>query len=189
VTYDAAWIAVVQAGNPRWVRKLAQALSFWGDFPTGTLILVVAVALWGWLRQSPRLKQAALACLLAASVAGLSANVVRSAVGRPRPMAKLPDGAYGPTLEYRLLGFPSAHAATSFGTGAALVVTVPPLGVAALIGAGGVAWSRMVLNRHHPTDVAIGGSLGIVMGLVFGIAARRRSAALVNPAKAVSAEP
>lgn len=170
--YDAAWVAAVARPQERDVKAVARWFSEWGDF-RGTVIIAVTLALAG-LAARRRLWRAALACLLAAGLAGMSANLVRTTVGRPRPMAKMPDGLYGPTMSYHFHGFPSAHAATSFGTATALVVAVPVVGVPALVAAGGVAWSRMHRMRHHPTDVLIGGGVGALFGIALGAAARRR---------------
>jgi len=37
-----------------------------------------------------------------------------------------------------------------------------------------VAWSRLYLERHYVSDVATGGGIGLVIGLLFGAAAKRR---------------
>jgi membrane-associated phospholipid phosphatase len=174
VTYDSVWLKLLRIPKNKPIKHVAKWFSFWGDYHTGTMIVVVVVLIVGLLRHSSLMKRAALACFISASTAGLVANAIRSTVGRPRPSAKLPDGAYGPTIEYKFLGFPSAHAATSFGTATSLAVAMPAVGVPTLIFASGVVWSRMQLNRHHPTDVLIGGALGALVGVTFGLAARRR---------------
>jgi membrane-associated phospholipid phosphatase len=44
------------------------------------------------------------------------------------------------------------------------------IGVPCLIFAGGVSWSRLQLNHHHPLDVMTGAALGTLIGLCFGSA-------------------
>jgi membrane-associated phospholipid phosphatase len=151
----------------------AQALSYWGDYPTGTLILVVSLWLCGALFHRPQWQRAALACLLAASCAGLLNNSFRFTVGRPRPLAHLPDGVYGPSISYRMNSFPSGHSATSAATAVSLLIALPPAGIPVCLGSAGVIWSRMELDCHHPSDVLFGAYFGIVFGLAFGCAARR----------------
>ncbi|MDX2225643.1 MAG: phosphatase PAP2 family protein [Verrucomicrobiae bacterium] len=181
------------------LHALARQLSFWGDYPTGTLILCGLIYGAGCLWKKQQWKSAALAALLAASVFGLTANIFRCTLGRPRPHAQehagIRDWFYGPlaiTEFHRFKNpsgwgylhefantmnsyqsFPSGHAATAFATATALAITLPPVGLPVLIAAGGVAWSRMALSRHYPTDILAGALIGILGGLLFGTAARR----------------
>jgi len=174
VPRDAAWVDAVRSANaPFWV-ELADVCSVWGDYPRGPLIVVAVLFVLGVILRRPHLRRSAIACFLAASIAGTCAVSLRSLVGRPRPRSSLPDGLYGPSLDHTLHSFPSGHSASAFGTACALLPTVPLLGVPALLFAGGVAWSRMHRNYHHLTDVAGGAGLGVVFGLAFGVAVRRR---------------
>lgn len=63
--------------------------------------------------------------------------------------------------------FPSAHSMTSFAAAAVLFHTDKRLGTAALIMAALIAFSRLYLYVHFPTDVFA----GIAMGTALGIAA------------------
>lgn len=170
---DTQWLRLVahprQAAPLRWAR----ALTLWGDYHTGTLMLAGGLWSLGLLLKAPRLRQAGLACLLAASTAGLFANSFRGMLGRPRPMAKMEDRLHGPSLRFELQGSPSAHAATSVGSATAVLLSIPPLGGAALVGAVAVVWSRMYLRHHHPTDVFLGSAIGVMFGVAFGLGARR----------------
>jgi len=171
--HDAAWSQSQRALDPTWT-PLARKLSFWGDYLTGTVPVAALLFLMGRLLSRPAWKRAALACLLAASLAGLSANVLCFTLGRPRPCTSLPDGFYGPSHfgKYDYRSFPSGHSATSFGTATAVAVALPELGLPCLIFAGGVAWSRVELGRHFPSDVFVGAALGIAFGIAFGSGAR-----------------
>ena len=174
VPRDAAWVDRVRAADaPFWV-ELADICSVWGDYPRGPLIVVALLFFAGVAFKRPHLRRTAIACFLAASIAGTCAVSLRSLVGRPRPRSTLPDGVYGPTLDHTLHSFPSGHAASAFGTACALLPTMPVIGIPGLVFAGGVAWSRMHRNYHHLTDVAGGAGLGCIFGLAFGVAVRRR---------------
>ncbi|MEZ0310811.1 MAG: phosphatase PAP2 family protein [Myxococcota bacterium] len=174
VPRDAAWVESVRAADaPFWV-DLADLFSVWGDYPRGPLIGVALLFATGVAFKRPQLRRVAIACFLAASLAGVCALSLRSLVGRPRPRSPLPDGLYGPTLDHTLHSFPSGHTASAFGTACALLPTIPVIGIPGLVFAGGVAWSRMHRNYHHLTDVAGGAGLGVVFGLAFGVAVRRR---------------
>lgn len=147
---------------------MAREFSFWGDFVPGTIPLFLVlwiVASWRGRRQWQR---AAVAVLMAAALAGITANAFRLTLGRPRPSMLLEPGFYGFKLESGYHGFPSGHAATAFGTAVPLLFVNPPLGVAATLLAGGVGWSRMQLERHYPSDILVGALLGITFGVALG---------------------
>ncbi len=156
------------------VRMFAQYVSKWGDYTTGTLILVGALWLAGAVFRRRSWCTAAIACLLAASFAGLVVNPARAMFGRPRPNTEAGDRFTGPNLSRKYHSFPSGHSATSFGTATALLVSAPAIGVPAMAGAALVGWSRMYVREHYLTDVIVGASVGALFGLSLGFAARRR---------------
>lgn len=173
VSRDDAWLALVTRSPRPFLEKLADGLTYWGNYQTGSLFVGGLLLLVGALGRSTRLRRAALASLLAASLGGATANLARSLIGRPRPMAEMPDGLYGPSLRFKMQGSPSGHAATSFATATALVVAAPLIGAPVVVAALAVGWSRLYLRHHHPTDVLLGGGLGVMAGGIFGLAARR----------------
>ncbi len=165
------WLAQLRRQD---LKEATRAIYFWGDFLTGSVLASVLVWLAGSVAGKRLWRWAALAALLASACAGLVANSLRLTTGRPRPLyERIPDGFYGICLDHRYHAFPSDHSATAWGTAAALVVTVPAVGVAAVAGATVVGWSRMYLRAHRPTDVWTGAGLGVIFGVVLGIAARR----------------
>jgi len=95
-------------------------------------------------------------------------------VGRPRPDTNLPDHFYGFTnaLQGTYQSFPSGHAATTFGTAAALLVCDFPLGLLATAGAFAVIWARLELYRHYPSDIIVGAAIGIFFGLMVAFGAK-----------------
>ena len=93
--------------------------------------------------------------------------VVKRAARRVRPShASLVEHVITPSR----WSFPSSHAAS---TTAAAVVFAPLLGRSVLLLPVAMAWSRMVLGVHYPTDVLVGTTLGALVGLA---SERRRSA-------------
>ncbi|MDZ4743758.1 MAG: phosphatase PAP2 family protein [Verrucomicrobiota bacterium] len=184
---------VVPEGS--FLRRMAGEFSYWGDWPTGSLLLILVLLVWGYVRRSRKLQMMALACLLASVFAGIGTNCMRMTVGRPRPFVQVEDGFYGPgavlkfektddqgflnsVIHYsgkanRYQSFPSGHASTSVGTAVAILVISPPVGIPLCIGAGFVCWSRMALERHYPSDILVGSMMGIVAGICFGLAGRR----------------
>ena len=156
------------------LRSVARRFSAFGDFQTGTLALAAGLWLVGRLRKNNRLQTAAIACLLAATLAGAAATAIRTLTGRPRPSAGVADGFYGPSINPKFQSFASAHSATSIGTSSALAVAVPEIGVPVLVLSLGVPWSRFYMHDHYATDILVGAGIGTWFGLAFGFAARRR---------------
>ena len=138
------------------------------------MILVGALWLAGAVFKRRTWRTAAMACLLAASCAGLLINPGRSLFGRPRPNTEVQDRFTGLNLSRKYHSFPSGHSGTSFGTATALAVATPEIGIPVLAGAALVGWSRMYVREHYLTDVLVGASIGTLFGVAFGAAARRR---------------
>lgn len=170
--FDAGLLHVLTDNDTRAQRDIARAISLWGDFPTGSLILSAALWSLGTLARRPRWRAAALAALLASSIAGVTANCLRLTLGRPRPNAELPDGLYGPRNDHRYHAFPSGHSATAMGSATAMAIALPPTAAPAVGAALAVGWSRIYLRQHHPSDVIAGFTLGIAAGIALGLAAR-----------------
>lgn len=154
------------------LEAIARWFSFWGDYPTGSVPIALALWLSGYFARKVNWRRAAIACLIAASITGTISVVTRCSLGRPRPCANITDGLYGMSISYDYQAFPSGHSATSWGTATALLITCPPVGIPVACGAAGVVWSRLYLNRHHPSDVFAGTWVGIIGGLIAGLASR-----------------
>jgi len=156
--------------------KLARIVAFWGDYPTYNLPLSLLLWLFGLVMKSSAWRRIAVICFLGGTLAGSLDDCLRFTAGRPRPDMHLPDGFYGlpRALHNEFQSFPSGHAAATFGTAVALLVTETPLGLLAAVYALLVIWSRMELFRHYPSDIVIGALLGIVTGLLVGFGAKVR---------------
>ncbi len=63
-------------------------------------------------------------------------------------------------------GFPSDHTAFAFGVAGALVWWRRLLGLVAVLGAALVAFARVYVGVHWPTDVLAGAAIGLVAGAV-----------------------
>jgi membrane-associated phospholipid phosphatase len=102
--------------------------------------------------------------LRAVAIAYISNTALKLAAGRTRPqLAGLPPLTGTPTG----LGFPSAHASTSFaGALAYSRLGVPRGGLYAL--ALGLCASRVYLGVHHPSDLLGGAALGTAVARAFG---------------------
>ncbi|PAW76834.1 MAG: hypothetical protein B9S32_13940 [Verrucomicrobia bacterium Tous-C9LFEB] len=172
ILHDSTLLAWINTHRNRYLEGIARWFSYWGDYPTGTL--PIAAVLWsiGFFARKVNWRRAAIACLLAATITGTFTVITRCSLGRPRPCANITDGLYGMSVSYNYQAFPSGHSATSWATATALVITAPPVGIPIAVGAAGVVWSRLYLERHHTSDVFVGAWIGIIGGLIAGLASR-----------------
>jgi undecaprenyl-diphosphatase len=84
---------------------------------------------------------------------------IKLAIGRKRPLIEdLPHLMATPTG----LSFPSSHSTSSFAAARAFgpLLPSPPLYTAAAA----MAFSRLYLGVHYPSDIAAGAALGAVLG-------------------------
>lgn len=173
INQDPGWARYWFAQRTDANQRIANAVSYWGDFPRGWMIQLTVLAVVGWLLHRPKWRVVTLAALLAGMLAGAQVQTISSLTGRPRPSAGKTDGFYGPSIDRSHKSFPSAHTTCAFAVATTLVVALPALGVPSLLAAALVGWSRLALTAHYPTDVWLGMWFGIINGLIFGLAARR----------------
>ncbi len=152
--------------------KMVSRYGGFGGVAAGCAVVFAAGKYFG----RRRIVLAGLSGLLAASAAGLFDNAVRFSTGRPRPKARiedrLPDKFHGPSFKSDFQSFPSAHTATSFGAAAGVAFVSAPLAVPAFAGTALVAFSRVYILAHYPSDVFAGALIGLWFGLAFAFAAR-----------------
>ncbi|MCE0484027.1 MAG: phosphatase PAP2 family protein [Methylacidiphilales bacterium] len=155
-------------------QKIAYFLGTMGDYPTYNLPLAILLWFYGVWKKSRAWRRVAVACFLGATLAGLFDDCLRLTLGRARPDSHMPDAFYGITYAFKggFQSFPSGHAASVFGTAMALLVLEFPLGVLTTLYAVAVVWARMELERHYPSDVAVGSIIGIYFGLMVGYGAK-----------------
>ena len=111
-------------------------------------------------------RKAGVAVLIAyAAVFLLGQYGLKNLISRPRPCQV--------DLDFALLvdrpsssSFPSTHSAWAFGAATAVFMQHKKLGIAALTAAALIAFSRMYLFLHFPTDVLAGIALGIGLGVL-----------------------
>lgn len=178
----------VDSGGSVWLRLAddhpgslwSERIGFWGDFAQYNLVIVAVLWVVGLVRRHSKWRRAAAAAFLAAVLAGVVCNEFRFATGRPRPVADRVDVATGPSLEPRNQSFPSGHTAVAFATSTPVLVLVPGVGLVLTGISAAVAWARMADGMHYPSDVLVGGWLGICFGLACGLGMRRRARRVGN---------
>lgn len=145
---------------------LMPALSWAGNLGAVWLVLLGAIATFG--KKTGR--KIALAGLAALAIGFASSEVIKEITLRPRPFAVLPDVRLlvGAPHSY---AFPSGHTTSAFAAASGAVLAtrrllgkVPAWGWGMLALAATIAYSRLYVGVHWPTDVAAGVVLGLASG-------------------------
>ncbi len=164
---------------------LAKRLGKWGDFAQFNLIGFLVLWWYGQFAKNRWFQRLALATFLGAVFAGLSVNALRFTTGRPRPHATerapaLEDkfhwltpwwepGVIEPSPEGNMAwdyhGFPSGHTSTAMGMGTPVMTAGGIYGAPVFVFGASVGWSRLYQGKHYPSDVLVGGMVGIIWGI------------------------
>lgn len=182
--WDPAMEDWVRAHQDNGYSAVAQQLSFWGKLEMAPLLAMILLAVVGFWRQQIVLRWAALSGGLAGCVGGIAVNILKVIVARPRPSTTLADVPHWFHLGYDYASFPSGHATHCMAIAAAVIVLAPRSGAAMVLASLAVGWSRWYLTRHYVTDVWTGSCLGLAIGLLFGLAARKILSGQTEYAKA-----
>jgi undecaprenyl-diphosphatase len=124
-------------------------------------------------RGGRRGREAIVLAVLVALLGDSIGSLLKDLFHRPRPCAVLPDLLplldCGPSFS-----FPSNHAVNSFAVATVIGLfyrrLIPPAVALATV----VAYSRVHLGVHYPTDVLAGALVGTALGAALGTAGKRR---------------
>jgi len=126
----------------------------------------LAFALFRWIVRRPRLSSASALIFGAIVLPGLLVNALKILIGRFRPhrLIELQQWGFDPlTIDYNTSSFPSGHSSTIFGLAFALGLLFPSLRVLWFSIAVIVGFSRVAVLAHYPSDVIIGGYIGMLV--------------------------
>lgn len=160
ISADLRILAVIPRNG--FLDKIMPAISIIGDY--GIVPIVIAIV----LMLIPRTRKTGIAMGVSIALGAVFGNLIlKNVVARVRPY----DVVEGINLLIPALSdysFPSGHTLVCFEAATVLFVTEKRyIGIAAYIIAAFVAFSRLYLYVHYPTDVL----MGIILGVLFGVAA------------------
>lgn len=159
-------LAILEKINPRhpnsqyWIQTSASA--YW--IPATACLSTLA---YGLIHNDNYFKAKTFWLFVAVGGATIFTEVIKPVVNRTRPANAYPtliftnSPTFGPS-------FPSGHAALAFSTASTLALQYKRWYVAipAYLWAGTVAYSRLYLGKHYPSDVLAGAAIGTASGYV-----------------------
>ncbi|MBX9459135.1 MAG: phosphatase PAP2 family protein [Rhizobium sp.] len=166
--------AEMQGAWPDWIRGPARFLtdigkSWW--IILSTVLIIISGTLLHRLSASEARRRFGAGAIHVASyvlftvaVAGLISNIVKRAIGRPRPELFGDHGlfTFNPFMhDSDFESFPSGHATTSGALWTALALLFPPLRWPLLIIGFYLALTRIFVGAHYPSDVMVGFGWGM----------------------------
>jgi membrane-associated phospholipid phosphatase len=167
------WVKFLNDGP--W-RNVSRAISFWGDFLGVMTFALIAWFVLGKI-QKTKLQLHVYQMVACAIISGLAANALRVTCGRQRPTDHQATRWCGPAkglMSPKYQSFPSAHTAVIAGFTSPLLVLAarngfkgPWLLAATLAGSSSLcmAWARVRIGQHHPSDVVCSLWLGTFIGI------------------------
>ena len=111
----------------------------------------------------PDIAKKSLYIFLSVLISGILAVIPKILIGRPRPKIFFKEGLYEPQwLEFKssFWSMPSGHATTAFAVGVGLALLYPRYRWLFIAFAALVAFSRVALTKHYPSDVLLGALIG-----------------------------
>jgi len=147
------------------LRSFMRYVSLFGDWPShvafGLLLLAIA-----WMRDSKKWTRIFLAMLIAMSLAGVTGNVIKRTIPRPRPSVHTDMRWGGPRFSSKYHSFPSGHVDASTAFFCSLFLANRRIGLACFLIPILIGLSRMYLGAHYLSDVVCAAVLGIFCALI-----------------------
>ena len=147
------------------LRSFMRYVSLFGDWPlhvaVGLLLLAIA-----WMRDSKKWTRIFLAMLIAMSLAGVTGNVIKRTIPRPRPSVHTDMRWGGPRFNSKYHSFPSGHVDASTAFFFTLFLANRRIGLACFLIPILIGLSRMYLGAHYLSDVVCAAVLGIFCALI-----------------------
>ena len=150
-------------GSPRLDGFMIVATTFGtGVVQSGLCLVLIAL---GMAKDNLTLRRAGYAGLVAFAISGIGVQIAKLIWHRPRPLLAMFDVRVVDVPRFTH-SFPSGHTMTAFAVAVAISAFLPRLRWLLLTLACLTAISRVYLGVHFPLDVAYGGLVGVLMGIL-----------------------
>nr|WP_321457167.1 phosphatase PAP2 family protein [uncultured Cohaesibacter sp.] len=172
---------------PKETYRLFRAISRLGKsenflVPTGLIVIILALLPWQRLNQSSkailtRLQMMALFVFIAVAGAGLTNNLIKIVIGRARPRYFEEYGAHyfdAPGFISGFQSFPSGHSTTAGAMAVALTLLFPRLKWLWISIGLWIAFSRVAVGAHYPSDIIAGFTYGCCFAWLLAIYCLKR---------------
>ena len=169
IPFDAdAMLFIQEQVRNGFLTPIMKAMSFLGD--AGMLWIAIGIIMLFF----PRFRRSGIFMLTCLALATLVNNlVIKELVARPRPYTDIAEL----TVLIKPLdsfSFPSGHSCSSFASATALALTVKKRGALAFIPAALIAFSRVYVGVHYPSDVLVGAAVGALVSIVLYLLLKKR---------------
>lgn len=151
------WIASLRT---EWLDTILPVISSFGDKGIGWIILsVLLICIPKYRKAGITMAMALIFCLLIGNL------TLKPLIARPRPYSYFPEMTLlvAPLADF---SFPSGHTFASFAAATGLFLHYKKAGIAAYVLAAVIAFTRLYLYVHFPSDVIAGIILGILSGYI-----------------------
>lgn len=132
------------------------------------LVLSILIYL-GFRKRSSALASKALFVFWSVALSGIISDIIKVVVARYRPELYFEKHLYGFKwfdIGYGVNSFPSGHSATALAAFIALGLLFPRYKIFFLFIGMFIAFSRIAIVAHYPSDVLVGGYIGVVTALL-----------------------
>lgn len=147
--------------------KIFSKAGYWLGHATILIPLLIIIIHTGVIWSKPWLKKAGASALAAFILSGITAQIIKHLVGRPRPrLAEKGVFHFGTTFESGLDSFPSGHTSTAMAVALVLSLYYPKASPLFFALAAFIAAGRLFAGSHFPSDILGGIIVGVAMGLI-----------------------
>lgn len=180
VPFDFDLFDLIRKDSPNGSKPVIKFLAEAGKFEYLNLIGTIVLMVLAYVKNDRWLRRVAMSFFAASALAGISVQVVKPLVGRPRPSQVLQEHITtthleGPTLTRRFHSYPSGHTATTVAACAVVAIAFPRWIIPCILAVLITAWARISGSSHFPVDTLHGAILGYLCAYVFTRWLKRRS--------------